>query len=112
MRQVIANIVTNAIDAMPKGGRLRLRAGLRTDWKNGGRIGVRLSIADTGCGMSVETQQRIFDPFFSTKHEKGNGLGLWISSEMLRKNKGRISVRSSTRPGKSGTVFTIFLPCE
>jgi PAS domain S-box-containing protein len=110
MRQVIANIMTNAIDSMPNKGRLRVRAGLRTDWKNGGGLGVRLSIADTGVGMSAETRQRIFDPFFSTKQEEGNGLGLWITSEMLRKNNGRVSVRSSTRSGKSGTVFSIFLP--
>jgi PAS domain S-box-containing protein len=112
MRQVIANIVTNAIDAMPKGGRLQVRAGLRTDWKQGRGIGVRISIADTGCGMSKEVRQRIFEPFFSTKQEKGNGLGLWISSEMLRKNNGRIAVKSCTRPGASGTVFSIFLACE
>ena len=112
MRQVIANIVTNAIDAMPKGGRLQVRAGLRTDWKQGRGIGVRISIADTGCGMSKEVRQRIFEPFFSTKQEKGNGLGLWISSEMLRKNNGRLAVKSCTQAGASGTVFSIFLLCE
>jgi PAS domain S-box-containing protein len=112
MRQVIANIATNAIDAMSEGGRLQVRAGLRTDWKVGHGFGVRVLIADTGCGMSAEVRQRIFEPFFSTKQEKGNGLGLWISSEMLRKNNGRIAVKSRTLTGKSGTVFSIFLPCE
>ena len=61
--------------------------------------------------MSPEIRQRIFEPFFSTKQEKGNGLGLWISSEMLRKNDGRVKIKSSTAAGKSGTVFSIFLPC-
>jgi len=111
IRQVIANIVTNAIDAMPKGGRLQVRAGIYTDWKLG-KKGVRLCIADTGSGMSPEVRHRIFEPFFSTKQDKGNGLGLWISSEMLRKNDGRVKVKSSTAAGKSGTVFSIFLPCE
>jgi len=112
IRQVIANIVTNAIDAMSSGGRLLLRASLRTDWKNEGKTGIRLLIADTGGGMSKEIRQRIFDPFFSTKQEKGNGLGLWISCEMVRKNNGRIAVRSCTIPERTGTVFALFLPCD
>ncbi len=111
IRQVIANIVTNAIDAMPRGGKLRVRGGIRTDWKTG-KKGVRLCIADSGTGMPPDVRQRIFEPFFSTKQEKGNGLGLWISSEILRKNNGRVTVKSSTAPRKSGTVFSIFLPCE
>jgi PAS domain S-box-containing protein len=112
IRQVIANIVTNAIDAMSSGGRLLLRASLRTDWKKEGKTGIRLLIADTGGGMSKEIRQRIFDPFFSTKQEKGNGLGLWISCEMVRKNNGRIAVRSCTIPERTGTVFALFLPCD
>jgi signal transduction histidine kinase len=62
--------------------------------------------------MSKEIRQRIFDPFFSTKQEKGNGLGLWISCEMVRKNNGRIAVRSCTIPERTGTVFALFLPCD
>ena len=112
IRQVIANIVTNAIDAMPRGGRLIVRARLHTDWKNHGGKGLRISIADTGHGMSREVRQRIFEPFFSTKEEKGNGLGLWITAEFIRKNRGYFSLKSSTTPGHSGTVFSLFFPCE
>lgn len=112
IRQVIANIVTNAIDAMPWGGRLIVRAGLRSDWKDGGAKGLHITIADTGHGINREVRQRIFEPFFSTKQEKGNGLGLWITSEFIRKNRGRFALKSSTRPGHSGTVFCLFFPCE
>ncbi len=112
IRQVIANIVTNAIDAMPNGGRLIVRASLRSDWKNGGTKGLHISIADTGHGMEPEVRHRIFEPFFSTKQEKGNGLGLWITAEFIRKNYGRFALKSSTRPGHSGTVFSLFFPCE
>ena len=112
IRQVIANIVTNAIDAMPHGGRLLVRAGLHTDWKNGGKKGLRITIADTGHGISADVRQRIFEPFFSTKQEKGNGLGLWITAEFIRNNHGRFALKSSTSDGHSGTVFSIFFPCE
>ncbi len=112
IRQVIANIVTNAIDSMPRGGRLIVRANLRSDWRNGGSKGLHITIADTGHGINRELRQRIFEPFFSTKQEKGNGLGLWISAEFIRKNGGRFSVKSSTRPGRCGTVFSLFFPCQ
>lgn len=71
-----------------------------------------LTIADTGPGMSDDTQRRIFDPFFTTKGDTGTGLGLWISLQLVEKNEGRLRVRSSQRPGRSGTVFTLFLPGE
>jgi PAS domain S-box-containing protein len=112
VRQVVANIVTNAIDAMPNGGRLIVRANLRRDWMNGGIKGLRITVADTGHGMSREIRKQIFEPFFSTKKEKGNGLGLWITAEFIRKNKGRFSLKSSTTPGHTGTVFSLFFPCE
>ena len=112
IRQVIANIVTNAIDAMPQGGRLIVRAKVARDWKNDERKGLRITIADTGHGMSYEIRQRIFEPFFSTKQEKGNGLGLWITAEFIRKNHGRFSLKSGTKRGHSGTVFSLFFPCD
>ncbi|HEU5403842.1 MAG TPA: ATP-binding protein [Terriglobales bacterium] len=112
IRQVVANIVTNAIDAMPSGGRLIVRANLRTNWKNGGKKGLHITIADTGHGIGRDVRQRVFEPFFSTRQERGNGLGLWITAEFIRKNHGRFALKSSTRPGHSGTVFSIFFPCE
>jgi signal transduction histidine kinase len=70
IRQVLANLMRNAIDAMPNGGDLRLRVRTSTLWRSGGS-GVRISIADTGQGMSLETRKRIYDPFFTTKGNLG-----------------------------------------
>lgn len=114
IRQVLANLVGNAIDALPTaGGRLTLRTAVTHDWAKGTH-GVRVSVADNGSGMDEATQKKIFEPFFSTKGITGTGLGLWISRELVEKHKGHLRVRSrsrtESRPG--GTLFTIFLPVE
>ena len=109
VRQVLANMVGNALDAMPHGGTLRLRVRPATDWRNG-KKGVRITVADTGYGMSLETTRRIYEPFFTTKNETGTGLGLWVSAGIVDKHGGSIHVRSSDRAGRSGTAFTIILP--
>ena len=62
--------------------------------------------------MSAKTAQRIFEPFFTTKDIAGTGLGLWVSHEIVERHGGALTVRSSQRPGKSGTVFTLFLPYD
>ena len=107
LRQILVNLVANAYDAMRSGGRLVLRAHPSLDWKSGA-TGVRLLVADNGSGMNAETQRRLFEPFYSTKGIGGTGLGLWISKDLVAKNDGFISVRSSSRPGRSGTVFNLF----
>jgi PAS domain S-box-containing protein len=117
IRQVLNNLIANAIDAMRTGGRLVIRAHeaqLRTSATSAAprRPGVRITIADTGHGMSQATMHRIFEPFFTTKDLNGTGLGLWISAGIIERHQGSIRVRSSVRPGRSGTVFTLFLPCE
>lgn len=106
LRQVMANLVGNAFDAMRTGGRLRLRSRRATLWKSGER-GLRLTIADTGTGMTTETLDRLFEPFFSTKGIGGTGLGLWITQGLVEKNRGTICVRSSVRSGTTGTVFCL-----
>ena len=111
IRQVLSNLLGNAIDAMPYGGRLLIRSRETRDWKTG-RRGVTLTVADTGSGMSVETQARIFDAFFTTKGISGTGLGLWISAEIMQRHGGRISVRSSQRGERHGTVICLFLPLD
>jgi signal transduction histidine kinase len=65
---------------------------------------------DTGVGMSRETRQRAFEPFFSTKGQAGTGLGLWICSQLVAQNRGTLRVRSRTGSGRTGTVFMLFLP--
>jgi len=110
IRQVLNNLIGNAVDALPpQDGRILIRSRNATDWKSG-RAGVVLTIADIGTGMSPETRAKIFEAFFSTKGLGGAGLGLWICCELVEHNEGRIGVRSSQRPGASGTVFTLFLP--
>ena len=110
IRQVLSNLLANAIDAMRTGGRLVLRAHDNVDAK--GTRGVRVIVADNGLGMSAETQARIFEPFFTTKDLNGTGLGLWISEEIVQRHGGRLSVRSSVDPARHGTVFSLFLPIE
>ncbi len=107
--QVMVNLIGNALDAMPAGGRLRLRIRKATDWATN-RSGLRIAVADTGHGISAETRNRIFEPFYTTKETTGTGLGLWICSDILRKYEGRISMRSRNANGRSGSVFSLFLP--
>lgn len=109
IRQVLTNLIGNAIDATPTNGRILIRTRDATDWKSG-RTGVFFTIADTGSGISPEVQERMFEPFFSTKESSGSGLGLWISLHLIAKNNGVLRVRSTQQPHQSGTVFTLFLP--
>lgn len=111
IRQVLSNFIGNAIDAMntPGGSRLLIRSREGTDWTTG-RRGIILTVADTGSGMSPETLSRIFEPFFTTKGDKGTGLGLWISQEIVDRHRGVLTVRSRQSTHRSGTVFALFLP--
>ena len=107
MRQVVSNIIVNSIDAMQPGGTMHLRT-IGPVYVNQ-RPMIRLTIADSGIGIASEHRKRIFEPFFTTKKSFGTGLGLWVSSELVKKHDGRIRVRSQS--GK-GTVVTIWLPVE
>lgn len=109
LRQVLANLIGNAIDAMRGGGRLRIRISEQSSpWHHHGSI--RISVADTGTGIAPDVFPAIFEPFVTTKGETGTGLGLWVTSEIIRKSGWRIRVRSSRRSGRSGTVFSIQIP--
>jgi signal transduction histidine kinase len=103
LRQVIANIVGNAIDAMRAGGRLRIRIAQA-------RQSVRVTMSDTGMGIPKEVLPTIFEPFVTTKGETGTGLGLWVTAEIIKRNGWKIRVRSCRRPGRSGTTFSIVIP--
>ncbi len=115
IRQVLANFIGNAIDAMHRdGGRLVLRSASGRDPRTGAE-GVYVTVADTGCGMDTATRIRIYEPFFSTKGTTGTGLGLWVSQTIIDKHGGRISIRSQVRQGPTGpggTVFRLFLPLQ
>ncbi len=109
IRQVIANLINNALDAMPAGGTLYLRGREAINWRSG-EPGITVTIADTGTGMTLETQQRLFRPFFTTKGLTGTGLGLWVSKGIIDRHRGTLNVRSSQSPAHHGTIFTLFLP--
>jgi signal transduction histidine kinase len=110
IRQVLSNLIGNALDAMKvSGGRLLIRSREGRDWTTG-RAGIILTIADSGAGMSPHTLSKIFEPFFTTKGDKGTGLGLWISREIIDRHRGVVKVRSRQSRDRSGTVFSLFLP--
>ena len=109
IRQVLANLIRNALEAMPGGGRLRVRVRPSTDWRTGSP-GVRITIADTGYGMTQETRRRIYGPFFTTKGTQGTGLGLWVTAGILAKHFGSMHLRSKNAVGASGTAFTLIFP--
>jgi PAS domain S-box-containing protein len=109
LRQVMVNLVGNALDAMSSGGRLQLRIRRTTDWIKGGRA-LSIAVADTGGGMSAETRRRLFEPFYTTKEGSGSGLGLWVCADIVGKYEGRISMRSNEVPGRNGSVFMLVLP--
>ena len=112
IRQVLNNLVSNAIDAMHgTGGTLYVRSREATEWR-GAAKGVLITIADNGGGMSPETMKDMYKAFFTTKGIKGTGLGLWISSEIVERHRGRLRVRSRQAGERSGTVFELFLPYQ
>ena len=106
LRQLFANLIGNALDAMtPEGGRLMLRVRQTLG-------GVRVTVADTGSGMTPDVMRHIFEPFFTTKEAVGTGLGLWVSAEIVSKHKGTMRVRSRARDEhkRGGTVFSVVFP--
>jgi PAS domain S-box-containing protein len=112
IRQVMNNLVGNAIDAMhPDGGLLLLRGREAMDWKTGAR-GVCLTVADTGPGMNAQTLAKAMEPFFTTKGIGGAGLGLWISKEIVERHSGRLLLRSVQDLRRHGTVTSFFLPFD
>lgn len=112
LRQMFSNLLLNAADAMPDGGRMHARISVAHEWIGLQRRGIRLTVADNGCGIAVKDLPRILDPFFTTKGSTGTGIGLSLVRNTVQKHGGVLRVRSSTKPGRSGTVFTIFLPAD
>jgi two-component system NtrC family sensor kinase len=113
LKQIFSNLVVNSLEVLEKGhGQLRLHSSPCRHWKHCEQSGVRVVVCDNGPGIPQERRQRIFEPFFTTKGGKGSGLGLWIVRDLVHKYGGSIRLRSSVRPGQSGTCFSVFLPCN
>lgn len=106
IRQALVNLIGNALDATPDGGKLRVRVSccLRQDYHY-----ARLTVADTGSGIPADVRKNLFIQFFTTKGSGGTGLGLWLTRDIVLRNGGRLRYRSRTST-PSGTVFTIYLP--
>jgi PAS domain S-box-containing protein len=113
LRQLLANLLVNAVDAMAEGGSLQVRVAAGRDWSTG-RDGVHITVADNGSGIPGDKLRQIFEPFYTTKKDTGTGLGLWVSRGIVEKHGGSIRVRSRAHgrgtARTTGTVFLIFLP--
>lgn len=110
MRQVLSNLVTNAIEACPVNGKLYLRVRTARKWSDSGVRGLRVSVGDNGAGISEEVRRRLGEPFFTTKGQQGTGLGLWVTRSIIKRYGGELQLRSTTAAHRHGTVFSIFLP--
>jgi len=110
LRQVFANLIGNALDATRSGAlwvRIREAREFRT-----GEPAIRVTVADSGSGIDERTLARLFEPFVTTKQNVGTGLGLWVTAEILKRHNATVRVRTSTRPGSSGTAFVITFPLD
>jgi len=107
LKQVIANLVSNAADAVDQNGKVQVS--LSCVENHEGKA-VRVSIEDNGSGIPAEHREQIFEPFFTTKKDVGTGLGLWVTREIVERHGGSIEVQSRSDNGSSGTVFNVLLP--
>lgn len=112
MRQVLSNLIVNAVEAMKKEGVLRLRVRAAHMWQGSVGRGIRLSIGDNGSGIPPEVRSRLGEPFFTTKGQSGTGLGLWVTHSILSRYGGMLQLRSSIEPEHHGTVFSLVLPAS
>jgi PAS domain S-box-containing protein len=108
LRQVFSNLVLNAIEAISAPGNIYIRVRYGHDEQE--REGIRVIVADDGCGIPAGNLPQIFEPFFSTKDSKGTGLGLWVSQGIVQKHQGSLRVRSRTDEARHGTCCSVFLP--
>jgi two-component system, NtrC family, sensor kinase len=104
MRQVLSNLITNAIEANGRNGMLILRIRSARKWSDQGVRGLSITVADNGSGISAQAQKRLGEPFFTTKGQAGTGLGLWVTRSIC------LQLRSSVLPVRHGTVFSVFIP--
>ena len=109
LRRVFSNLLLNAVEAMPQGGKLHVRVSAGREWGGEGRRGVRVTIADSGSGIGSSLLPQLFERPFTTK-SGGHGMGLPMVKDVMRQHTGWLRVRSSTQPARHGTVFSLFLP--
>jgi PAS domain S-box-containing protein len=106
-RQVVTNLLANALDAAEPGGIVAVRVRQVRGDQSGA---VRITVADNGCGVPSALQSKLFEPFFTTKEASGTGLGLWVTRRLLEHCGGTIRMRSATTGLRRGTTFTAVFP--
>ena len=109
MNQVVANLISNAADAVSNNGVITIRLACK---ENTDGLVVHLVVEDDGPGVTEENAQRIFEPFFTTKKDVGTGLGLWVVKEIVERHGGAVGVNSHDGNGSHGAIFTVQLPCN
>ena len=109
LRELLTNLIFNAVDAMPEGGTIRIRTGLREAASGDAAPQVFLEVSDTGTGMTDEVRRRCLEPFFSTKGERGTGLGLPMVFGIVKRHRGTMDIESTV--GK-GTTFIVLMPAD
>ncbi len=109
LRQVLVNLLLNAVDALPEGGDICLRVSNEAS-RDETDERVCISVSDSGSGIPEDVQENLFQPFFTTKQSGGNGLGLWISRGIVERHGGELTFRNKTQAGESGAVFMVLLP--
>jgi signal transduction histidine kinase len=109
LRQILANLVGNSLDAMRLGGKLHIRVSMDSFGSATRVKRVRLTVADTGPGIPQALLPKIFEPFVTSKGETGTGLGLWVTSELAAKNGWKIRVRSKSEGLRRGTIISIIM---
>jgi signal transduction histidine kinase len=107
IQQLVSNIISNAIDALPINGTLKIDA---SPVKLGDGESIQLKVEDDGPGIAPENLKRIFEPFFTTKKDVGTGLGLWVCKEIAERHGGTVLAHSNSRNGSTGATFTVLLP--
>ena len=110
IRQIFANLISNAIEALSERGGLTIGARKMVSNDGSERRGVRVTFLDNGTGIAPEDRKRIFEPFYTTKKDVGTGLGLWLTRGLVEKHRGSLRLRSSVRRGATWTAFSVFLP--
>lgn len=109
IKQLVANLISNAADAVAPGGIIRISMATASAEEGNG---VHLQVADNGPGVPAENSVHIFEPFFTTKEDVGTGLGLWVSKEIAERHGGKVQLSSGKDNGLGGAVFRVFLPFD
>ena len=111
LRQLLANLLANSLDAVGENGIVKLRGSVVRSSTTGSHC-IRMTVADNGRGIGTDVMGQIFDPFYTTRGSIGTGLGLWVCKQLVEKNGGSIQVHSSTDGKLRGTTFSVVLPGE